>query len=116
MTPERLSRQAIRAIQRKSRKTGHPLTREEVVRLPIQTAEPWKRIGVIVFGVLLGLLAHVFRGSDGPRWLWLATGTCSLTLVLIGWFGKTGRIGREISKVPDDWPRIIVDAISNALL
>lgn len=115
MTPERLTRQAIRAIQRKRRKAGRPLTREEVLRLPVQTAEPWKRIGIVVFGLLFGVLAEIFRRSDGPRWLWWVTGMCSVTLILIGWYGRRGKIGREINKVPDDWPQIILNAISNAL-
>jgi hypothetical protein len=40
MNPEILSRQAIRLAQRKSRKAGRPLTREEVLRLHVQTVEP----------------------------------------------------------------------------
>ena len=83
--------------------------------MPIQVADPWKRMGVLVLGLLLGSLAYVFHWSNGPQWLWLAVGSCSLAFVLWGAFGRRGRLGREINKMPDDWPKIILDAVINAL-
>lgn len=115
MNPDILSRQAIRLAQRKSRKAGRPLTREEVLRLHVQTVEPWKRIVIAVMGLLVGTFAFIcFRGG-APWWIWVPFGLGSAFIVLCGAFGKKAYIDRELKKMSDDGPRRILDAISNAL-
>jgi hypothetical protein len=115
MNPAILSRQAIRLAQRKSRKAGRPLTREEVLRLHVQTVEPWKRIFITVMGLLAGAFAFVcFRGG-APWWIWVPFTLGSVFIVLCGTFGKKAYIERELKKMSDDGPSRILDAIINAL-
>jgi hypothetical protein len=67
MTPEILSRQAIRLAQRRSQKAGRALTRDEVLRLHIQTVEPWKRVLFVALGLLCGPASFVFATSKARR-------------------------------------------------
>ena len=115
MNPDTLSRQAIRLAQRKSRKAGRALTRDEVLRLYVQTVEPWKRIVIAVLGLLAGTFAFVcFRGG-APWWIWVPFALGSVFIVLCGAFGKKAYIDHELKKMSDDGPSRILDAISNAL-
>lgn len=115
MKPDTLSRQTIRLAQRKSRKAGRALTREEVLRLHVQTVETWKRILIIVFGLLGGALSFVSYRAGVPVWVWVVFGTCSLTIVVCGVCGRKAYLDRELEKLTDDGSGKILDAISNAL-
>jgi len=115
MNPGRLSRQAIRLAQRKSIKAGLPLTRDEVLRLQVQTVEPWKRILISVLGLLVGLFALMCYRGGAPWWIWVPFGLGSVMVIFCGAFGRKAYIDRELQKMSDDWPRKILDAISSAL-
>jgi hypothetical protein len=115
MCPDRLTRQAMRLAQRKSQKAGRPLTPEEIVRLQVQTVEPWKRIVIAVLGLLVGLFALVCYRGGAPWWIWGPFGLGSIIVILCGAFGRKAYIDRELRKMSDDLPRKILDAISNAL-
>lgn len=90
MTPESLSRRAIRLAQRKGRKAGRPLTREEILALRVQTVEPWQRALVIFLGLLAAGFAFLCCRSGAPVWFGLAAGAAAAAAILIGLFGKKG--------------------------
>ena len=115
VTPDTLCRPAIRLAQRKSQKAGRALTREEVLRLHVQTVEPWKRVFVIVLGLSGGVLSFVCYRGGAPIWIWTSFGVCSLAIVLRGVLGRKAYLDRELQKLKDDGPTRILDAISNAL-
>ena len=115
MNPDRLSRQAIRLAQRKSAKLGRPLTEDEVLRLSVQTVEPWKRISIAVLGLLVGSFAAVCYRGGAPWWIWVAFGLTSAFVVLCGLSGRKAYIDRELQKLSKEGPRRILDAISNAI-
>jgi hypothetical protein len=115
MNPNVLSRQAIRLAQRKSRKAGRPLTKEEVLRLKVQTVEPWKRVGISVMGLLVGALAYTCYRGGAPWWIWVPFGLGSIFIILCGLLGRKAYIDRELQKLTEDGPTRLLDAISNAL-
>lgn len=115
MNPATLSRQAIRLAQRKSGKAGRALTREEVLRLRVQTVDSWKRILIIVMGLLGGGFTFMCYRGGAPMWVWVGFGLCSVVVVLCGVFGRKAYLDRELEKMTDEGPRRILDAISNAL-
>jgi hypothetical protein len=115
MTLDTLSRQAIRLAQRKCRKAGRALTREEVLRLHVQTVEPWKRVFVILLGLSGGVFSFVCYRGGAPIWIWTSFGLGSLAIILCGALGRKAYLDRELQKLKDDGPTRILDAISNAL-
>ena len=115
MRADALSRQAIRLAQRESRKAGHPLTREEILTLHVQTLEPWKRGMVIVIGLLAATFAFVCYRGGAPLWFLAAAAAGALAIILAGAFGRKVYLERELQKLTEDAPRRILDAISNAL-
>lgn len=115
MRPEALSRQAIRLAQRKGRKAGRPLTREEILTLHVQTLEPWKRALVILVGLLAALFAFICCRGGAPLWFWALAGGCAMAIMLAGAFGRKAYLERELQKLAEDAPRRILDAITNAL-
>ncbi len=115
MKPDTLSRQAIRLAQRKGRKAGRPLTREEVLRLHVQTVGPWKRVLFIVAGLLAGLFSFVCYRGGAPVWFWVVVAACAAAVVLLGVFGRKAYLDRELRKFADDGPVRILDAIINGL-
>jgi hypothetical protein len=110
-----LSRQAIRLAQRKSRKAGRALRREEVLRLKVQTVEPWKRMLIIGMGLLGGVFSYVCYRGHAPVWIWGGFGLCSVAIILCGAFGRKAYLDRELQKLTDDISARILDAIGNAL-
>jgi fatty acid desaturase len=86
-----------------------------VLRLSIQTVEPWKRIAIAVLGLLAGAFAVVCYRGGAPWWIWVPFGLASVTVVLCGVFGRKAYIDRELQKLSEEWPRRILDAISNAI-
>jgi hypothetical protein len=116
VNPDKLSRQAIRLAQRKSRKAGRPLTREEVLRLRVQTVEPWKRIFVIGVGLFLGALSFLAFRSEAPMWVWGMFAIFSAFSVLCGAFGRKAYLDRELKKLKDAGPTAVLDAIISALI
>ena len=115
MTAEGLSRQALRLAMRKSQKAGRPLTREEVMRLKVQTVAPWKRWVFVVSGLVPGAIAFACYWTGGPAWVCILFSLCSLLLIAFGIFGKRKHLDRELKKFAADGPTAIVDGILNAL-
>ena len=116
MNPERLTRQAIRLAQREARKRGHVLSREEVLRLTVQTVDPWKRALFVIFG-LSGLgFAWSCHYAGAPWWIWAPFGGGGAAFVILGLVGKKDYLDRELQKMTKHGPTGIVDAITLALL
>ena len=115
MRADALSRQAIRLAQRKSRKAGRPLTREEILVLRVQILEPWKRGVVIAIGLLAAAFAVVCYHGGAPLWFWAIAAGCALAIILAGALGRKAYLERELHKLTEDAPRRILDTISNAL-
>lgn len=115
MNTQTLSRQAIRLAQRKSKKVGRALTRQEVLRLQVQTVEPWKRLFVIAMGLLIAAFAFVCYRGGAPVWFWVALAVCSTIVILCGAFGRKAYLDRELQKMKDEGPTRVLDAIINAL-
>src|SRR5438093_9911098 len=89
MNPDRLSRQAIRLAQRKSRKAGRLLTREEILRLHVQTVEPWKRILIVTMGLVGGAFSFLCFRLGAPVWIWAAFALCSAIIATRPFFGQS---------------------------
>ena len=115
MNPDRLSRQAIRLAQRKCRKAGRLLTREEILRLHVQTVEPWKRILIITMGLVGGAFSLLCFRLGAPVWIWAAFALCSAIITLCGAFGRKEYLDRELQKIKDEGPSRLLDAIINGL-
>jgi hypothetical protein len=116
MNPDALSRQAIRLAKRKSEKTGRPLSREDILRLRVQTVEPWKRVLIMAIGVLVGAFSFMCYRFGAPEWLWAAFSLCAIIILLCGAFGRKSYLDRELQKLADDGPTRILDAIINGML
>lgn len=115
MNSDALSRQAIRLAQRKGEKAGRPLSREEILRLRVQTVEPWKRILIMAIGLLAGVFSFVCYRFGAPVWIWAALTLCSVIILLFGAFGRKAYLDRELQKMRVDGPTRILDAIINGL-
>ena len=115
MNSEKLSRQAIRLAQRKSLKAGRLLTREEILRLRVQTVESWKRILIITLGLLGLAFSFLCFRHGAPWWIWTAFALCSTIVVFCGAFGRKAYLDRELQKMKDEGPTRVLDAIINAL-
>jgi hypothetical protein len=98
---EELTRQVIRAAQRKSRKLGRPLTRDDVVKLRVQTVEPWKRIVLVALGLGMGgLAAFCFMHEEG-RWFGALFGIGSLIMVWCGIRGSKKEVESLLKSFAD---------------
>jgi hypothetical protein len=115
MNSDALSRQAIRLAQRKSEKAGRPLSREEILRLRVQTVEPWKRILIMAISLLAGAFSFVCYRFGAPVWIWAAFTLCSAIILLCGAFGRKAYLDRELQKMRVDGPTRVLDAIINGL-
>ena len=116
MKSDSLTRQAIRLAQRESRKRGHVLSREEVLRLSVQTVEPWKRALFVALGLAACGLAWFCLFAGAPWWIWVSFGLGGMVVVVLGLVGKKTYLERELQKMGRDGPTRIADAILNALL
>ena len=116
MSPEKLSRQAIRLAQRQSIKAGHPLTRDEILRLRIQTVEPWKRIFIILAGMVSSILPLWCYWHHAPVWIVVLFAAGSVFTILCGAFGRKTYLDRELKKFADDGSTRILDAIINGAI
>ncbi|MBL9167470.1 MAG: hypothetical protein JNN07_06985 [Verrucomicrobiales bacterium] len=115
MNSDALSRQVMRLAQRKSRKVGRVLTREEILRLHVQTVEPWKRILIFAMGLLVGAFSFLCFRVGAPVWIWVGFALCSAVIVLCGAFGRKAYLDRELQKMKDEGATRLLDAIINGL-
>ena len=111
-----LTRQAIRLAQRESAKLGRSLTRDEVLKLHVQTVEPWKRLLFVTLGLSIIAFAVLCYLMDAPWWIWIPFGLGGTAVVVIGTVGKKAYLARELGKLHDEGPTRVADAILNALL
>lgn len=116
MTPDALSRQALRLAARKRKKLGRPLNEEELLRLRIQTVAPWKRILFISIGLSVGALALACYLHATPVWIWMSTGLVAIYVAVAGALGSRSCLDAELRKLQDDAPTTVLNAISNALM
>lgn len=87
MNTEKLTRQAIRLAQRESRKRGRPLTKEEVLKLSVQTVDPWVRVLLALAGVALASFGIwlLTREAGGLGLVLLIFGLLMVGASLVGW-------------------------------
>lgn len=116
MKPDKLTRQAIRLAQRESQKRGHALTRDEVLRLSVQTVDPWKRAVFVALGLAVLGLAWLCLSAEAPWWLWVPFGIGGVAVVVLGLVGKKEYLDRELQKMREEGPTSIADAVLTALL
>jgi hypothetical protein len=116
MNPDNLTRQAIRLAQRESRKRGHALARDEVLRLTIQTVEPWKRALFALLGLGVVGFAWFCYFAGAPWWVWAPGGVGGMIVVVLGLVGRKEYLDRELQKMSKEGPTRITDAVLNALL
>ncbi len=116
MKSDSLTRQAIRLAQREGRKRGYALSREEVLRLSVQTVEPWMRALFVAVGLAACGLAWVCLFAGAPWWIWVSFGLGGMGVGIVGLVGKKAYLERELQKLGRDGPTRIADAILNALL
>jgi hypothetical protein len=116
MNSDTLSRQAVRLAQRKSQKAGRLLTREEILRLHVQTVEPWKRFLIITMGLLGGAFSFLCFRLGAPVWIWAVFALCSAIVVLCGAFGRKAYLDRELQKMKSEGATRLLDAITNGLI
>jgi hypothetical protein len=116
MNPDSLTRQAIRLAQRESRKRGYALAREEVLRLSVQTVEPWKRALIVLLGLAVLGFAGFCQFAGAPWWIWVPSGIGGSVVIVLGFLGKKDYLDRELQKMSKDGPTRIADAVLNALL
>lgn len=115
MNPDNLTRQAIRLAQRESRKRGRVLSREEVLRLSVQTMDPWKRAFVAAWG-LPGLgLAWLGQHHGALWWFWAPCGLAGVAVLILGAVGRKSYLDRELQKLAREGPTRVLDAVLNAL-
>jgi hypothetical protein len=87
MNTEKLTRQAIRLAQRESRKRGRALTKEEVLKLRVQTVDPWVRVLLALTGVALagvGIWSMAPEASS-PGIALLIFGFLTMGASIVGW-------------------------------
>ena len=115
MQTDQLTRQAIRAGVRASRKAGHPLTREEILRLRVQTISPWKRLVFVIIGCGLGVLAYMWSQNETQAWIWIITALAAIGTILFGIFGRHETIDRQFQSLKEAGPDQILDVVTEAI-
>ena len=114
--PNTLTRQAIRAAQRKARKTGHPLSRDEILTLRVQTVQPRRRLWLIALGLATAVLAFAIYKVEGPIWLWILLAACALFMILRGAFGRKTSLSRAVGRIAEQGADSILDRIVDAVI
>jgi hypothetical protein len=116
MNPNKLTRQAIRLAQREGQRRGHVLTRDEVLRLSVQTVDTWKRAFFALFGLSICGFALFCHLAGAPWWISGPFGASCIGVVVIGLVGKKEYLEREIQKMGKEGPTRFADAVINALI
>lgn len=116
MNSDTLSRQAIRLAQRKARRAGRPLTREEVLKLRVRTVEPWKRILIISMGLLVGAFSFLCFRLEAPWWVWGPFALGASVCIFCGAFGSKAYVDHELKKMKAEGPTRVLDAIINGMI
>ena len=93
-----LERSARRTATRAFARSDHPLTKDELARLRIQTVEPWKRILLSLAGLACCALALVLclKGSLWPESLLFVPG---LALLVFGLRGRKQDIDSALGEM-----------------
>ncbi len=113
MNTQTLTRQAIRRAQREAKKRGRALTKEEVLKLHVQTTSAWARVVFIVTGlgaVGIGLAGY---SNGGPWWAAALFALTGLWLVGMCVFGRKELLERELKKVT---PERVADSVLTNIL
>jgi hypothetical protein len=116
MNPNKLTRQAIRLAQREGQKRGHALTRDEVLRLYVQTIDTWKRAFFAILGLSICGFAWFCHFAGAPWWIWGPFGISGIVVIVIGLVGKKEYLERELQKMGKEGPTRFADAVINALI
>jgi fatty acid desaturase len=99
MNPQTLTRQAIRRAQREARKRGRALTKEEVLKLRVQTANPWARVFFVTAGLAAAGISALCYSKSGPWWVTGLFVLVGVALIGFGVFGRRDQVERELKKI-----------------
>jgi hypothetical protein len=115
-TPDQLTRQAIRLVQRENRKRGIVLTKEDVLRLKVQTVAPWTRAFFVLIGICVVGIAVIIFAAAAPWWISLAFAVSGLAIILLGIFGRKRYLEAELRHLPAGIADGVISGIFNALI
>ena len=113
MNPTNLTRQAIRSAQREAKKRGRTLTKDEVLKLHIQTVSPRARALFITAGIAAGAIAALCYSANGPWWVTVLFAAAAAVQLGFGLFGRKAQIEREMRKLTGEK---IADAVLTGIL
>jgi hypothetical protein len=99
MNSNALSRQAIRLAQREAKKRGRVLTKEEILKLHVQTVCWWARLVFAGMGIAVFAVASCCHYANGPLWLSVPMGLLGLALTGFGVLGKKQTVERKLKKI-----------------
>jgi hypothetical protein len=99
MNPQTLTRHAIRRAQREARKRGRALTKEEVLELRVQTANPWARVLFVTLGLGAAGIVALCYSESGPWWVTGLFAIVGVALIGFGVFGRKDQVERELKKM-----------------
>ena len=100
MNSNALSRRAIRLAQREARKRGRVLTKEEVLKLHVQTVGWGARAvfaGAGLAALTIALCCHFY--ANGPLWFSVPAGLLGLALIGFAILGRKQTVERELKKI-----------------
>jgi hypothetical protein len=113
LNTQTLTRQAIRRAQREAKKRGRALTKEEVLKLQVQTTNPWARVLFVVTGLGAMGIGVACHSSGGPWWVTAGFALTGLWLVGFGAFGRKELLERELKKMT---PGRVADSVLSNIL
>jgi fatty acid desaturase len=113
LNTQALTRQAIRRAQREAKKQGRALTKEEVLKLHVQTTSAWARTFFVVTGLIGVGIAVICHSSGGPWWITALFALAGLWQVGLGVFGRKELLERELKKVT---PGRVADSVLSNIL
>lgn len=88
-------REAQKAISRAGREN---FSKDDLLRLRIQTVEPWKRVALALIGLLLGAAA-ITAFLKGPHWLGYPIAILAITFLLLALFGRKRTIDAALDSI-----------------
>jgi hypothetical protein len=113
MNPQTLTRQAIRRAQREAGKRGRALTKEEVLKLRVQTAHPWARVLFVTAGLGAAGIGALSYSESGPWWVTALFALVGVALIGFGVFGRKDQVERELKKMTAEK---VADAVLTGIL
>jgi hypothetical protein len=113
VNPQALTRQAIRRAQREAKKRGRALTKDEILKLHVQTTNLWMRILFTVIGLCAVGIGVACHDEGAPWWGTTLFALPGLVFVGFGVFGRKELLERELKRVT---PGKAADAVLTGIL